>query len=74
MLTDIAPGMVDIARESTAHLENVELAVVDAAAIDRPDASFDVVVCRMGLMFAPDRHSLWARCGVSFAPGGGWGP
>lgn len=70
VLSDIAPGMVDIARESTAHLENVELAVVDAAAIDRPDASFDVVVCRMGLMFAPDPALALGEMRRVLRPGG----
>ncbi len=28
--------------------------MLDASAIDRPDSSFDVVACRMGLMFTPD--------------------
>jgi SAM-dependent methyltransferase len=54
VLSDLAPGMVDVARRRNSHLQNVEVAIVDASAIDRPDNSFDVVVCRMGLMFAPD--------------------
>jgi ubiquinone/menaquinone biosynthesis C-methylase UbiE len=54
VLSDVAPGMVDVARRRNSSLYNVETATVDAAAIPYNDASFDVVVCRMGLMFAPD--------------------
>lgn len=54
LLSDVAPGMVDVARRRNAHLANVESAVVDAASIHLPSASFDVVACRMGLMFTPD--------------------
>ena len=54
VLSDIAPGMVEVARRRNAHLSNVEVAVLDASAIGRPDGSFDVVVSRMGLMFTPD--------------------
>jgi ubiquinone/menaquinone biosynthesis C-methylase UbiE len=54
VLSDIAPGMVDVARRRNAHLPNAEVTVLDASAIARPDSSFDVVTCRMGLMFTPD--------------------
>jgi SAM-dependent methyltransferase len=53
VVSDVAPGMVGVARRRNAALGNVETAVIDAAAIDRPDGSFDVVACRMGLMFTP---------------------
>jgi SAM-dependent methyltransferase len=51
VLSDIAPGMVEVARRRNPDLE---VAVIDASAIDASDASFDVVVSRMGLMFVPD--------------------
>ena len=54
VLSDIAPGMVEVARRRNAALDNVEVGLLDASAIDRPDDSFDVVACRMGLMFTPD--------------------
>ena len=54
LVSDLAPGMVDVARRRNAALDNVETMVLDASAIDRPDHSFDVVACRMGLMFTPD--------------------
>lgn len=54
VISDLAPGMVEAARKRNAGRENVEVSLIDASSIDEPDASFDVVVCRMGLMFAPD--------------------
>lgn len=59
LLSDIAPGMADVARRRNAGIDNVEVAVLDLTAIDQKDESFDVVVCQMGLMFAPDpAHAL----------------
>src|SRR6476659_3699867 len=43
VLSDLAPGMVDVARRRNAALDNVEYAVLDATDIQLPDASFDVV-------------------------------
>ena len=54
VLSDVAPGMVEVAARRNRDLANVETAIVDVAAIDFADASFDVVVCRMGLMFTLD--------------------
>jgi SAM-dependent methyltransferase len=70
VLSDIAPGMVEVARRRSAALDNVETAVIDAAAIDRPDGSFDVVVCRMGLMFTPDPSVAFAEIARVLRPGG----
>jgi SAM-dependent methyltransferase len=53
--------MVDVARRRNSSLDNVETATIDATAIDRADASFDVVACRMGLMFAPDPSLAFAE-------------
>lgn len=61
LLSDVAPGMVEVARRRNAPLDNVEVAVVDASAIDRTDLSFDVVACRMGLMFTPDPAVAFAE-------------
>jgi SAM-dependent methyltransferase len=70
VLSDVAPGMVEVARRRNAAVENVEVAVVDAAAIDYPDDSFDVVVCRMGLMFTPDPAAALSEIRRVLAPGG----
>ncbi len=70
MLSDIAPGMVEMARRRNDVLDNVEVVVLDASAIDRPDSSFDVVACRMGLMFTPDPSVALAEIRRLLAPGG----
>ena len=61
VVSDIAPRMVEVARRRNAALGNVETAVIDLAAIDRPDESFDAVACRMGLMFTADPSVAFAE-------------
>lgn len=73
LLSDFAPGMVSAARRRNAHLENVEVAVIDACAIELPDSTFDVVASRMGLMFAPDPSEALAEIHRVLAPGGRFG-
>jgi SAM-dependent methyltransferase len=70
LLSDIAPGMVEVAARRNAGLANVDVAVLDASAIDRPDRSFDVVASRMGLMFTPDPSVAFAEIRRVLAPGG----
>jgi SAM-dependent methyltransferase len=70
VLSDIAPGMVEVARRRNGALGNVETAVLDLAAIDRRDGSFDVVACRMGLMFTPDPAVALAEIFRVLRPGG----
>jgi len=73
LLSDVAPGMIDVSRRRNAHLANVEVAVLDAASIDRPSASFDVVACRMGLMFTPDPAVALGEIRRVLASGGRFG-
>jgi len=56
IISDFAPGMVDVARAEAERrgVANVETLVMDAQAIDLPDASVDGVICRFGLMLVPD--------------------
>jgi ubiquinone/menaquinone biosynthesis C-methylase UbiE len=44
---------------------------MDAEAIDLPDASVDVVLCRLGLMILPDLDAALASVHRVLAPGGG---
>ena len=79
VISDIAPAMVDAAKRRNAVLGNTTVTVLDASAIDRPDASFDVVACRMGLMFTPEPSVAFAEIHRVLAPGGRlgaltWGP
>src|SRR5882724_1299093 len=70
VVSDIAPAMVEVARRRAAGLGNVEASVIDASAIHRPDASFDVVACRMGLMFTPAPADALAEILRVLRPGG----
>ena len=56
VLSDLAPEMTAIARDRAAELglTNITARSLDLQQIDEPDGSFDVVLCREGLMFAPD--------------------
>lgn len=56
VVTDLSSAMLAIATERASQmgLTNVEFHEMDAEAIDLPERSFDVVVCRFGLMFLPD--------------------
>ncbi len=53
LATDMVQEMVDVTRRRAqeAGLTNVETRVMDAEAIDVPDASFEAVTCRFGIMF-----------------------
>jgi ubiquinone/menaquinone biosynthesis C-methylase UbiE len=59
VLSDVVPQMALIAAARAAErgLVNVRTATLDLEQIDQPDAAYDIVLCREGLMFAvePDR-------------------
>ncbi len=52
---DANPGMVAVARSATQPGLPVEWHEANATAMPFPDASFDVVLCQMGLQFMPDK-------------------
>jgi ubiquinone/menaquinone biosynthesis C-methylase UbiE len=56
VLSDVSAEMTDFAgrRAAKAGLVNTSARVRDIESIDEPDAAFDVVLCREGLMFALD--------------------
>src|SRR6476661_6203765 len=56
VVSDFAGEMVAVAadRAHAAGLANVAGKVIDLEQIDEPGASFDVVLCREGLMLVPD--------------------
>jgi SAM-dependent methyltransferase len=70
--TDISPDMLAFAaqRAAAAGLANLETHEMDAEAIDLPDASVDVVLCRLGLMFLPDLDRALAGVYRVLVPGG----
>jgi ubiquinone/menaquinone biosynthesis C-methylase UbiE len=53
--TDISERMLDVAREraTALGLENVDFVEGDSEALNLPNASFDIVLCRWTLMFLP---------------------
>jgi len=81
VLSDIAPEMIALAdqRSKARALGNVSIREIDMEAIDFPDASFDVVFCREGLMLVPDTAKAVAEACRVVLPGGRvvfavWGP
>jgi SAM-dependent methyltransferase len=55
LATDISEGIVELARQ-VAHergLKQIETRAMDGEKLDLPDASFDTVLCRFGLMYMP---------------------
>src|SRR4051812_45012191 len=70
--TDFAPAMVEAARRlaDSAGVSGVEHRVMDAEAIDLPDASADAVLCRWGLMLFGDPAQALAEVRRVLRPGG----
>ena len=56
LATDISEGIVELALQVARErgLEQVETRAMDGEKLDLPDASFDAVLCRLGLMYMPD--------------------
>lgn len=70
--TDIAPGMIAIARDRARdrELKNATFYEMDAEELDLPEGSFDAVLCRFGLMLLPDVDRALAACHRLLVPGG----
>lgn len=68
--TDISPEMVDKARQRLARSPNAAVAVEDGQALSFPEASFDTVLCSLGLMFFPDPACGLASFHRVLRPGG----
>ena len=85
LLSDVAPEMVAIAAARAGSLprtngkSSVSARVIDLEDIDLPDSSFDIVVCREGMMFALDPAQAAREIARVIRPGGRvaisvWGP
>lgn len=81
VLSDVAAEMTSIAlaRAGERGLGNVSSRVLDLERIDEPDASYDVVLCREGLMLVPDPGRAAREIRRVLRPGGRvaltvWGP
>jgi ubiquinone/menaquinone biosynthesis C-methylase UbiE len=72
VLSDVVPEMVAIAgaRADELGLGNVSARVLDLEEIDEPDSSYDVVLCREGLMFAVDPARAAREIARVLRPGG----
>jgi enediyne biosynthesis protein CalE5 len=81
LATDMAPEMIEVARDKAAAegVSNIEFRVVDGEEIDIPLESFDAVTCRWGLMFMPEPLTFLHRARQALRPDGRiaasvWGP
>lgn len=81
VLTDLAPQMIDIAREYAVRdgVTNASFETVDAHRLPYPDASFDRVTCRLGVMFFWNCQAALREVRRVLKPGGraaflAWGP
>jgi SAM-dependent methyltransferase len=70
LATDISPEMVEKARQRLAQLPNAAVAIEDGQALTLPEASFDAVLCSLGLMFFPDPARGLASFHRVLRPGG----
>ena len=70
--TDFSEAMVDEARRRIAAegAQGIECRVMDAEAIDLPDASVDAVLCRMGYMLMADPGTALRETARVLRPGG----
>ena len=70
--TDLSSDMVEVARRKQQRLglDNLEVLEMDMQALTFPDASFDAVTCRFGLMFCPDLERAASEAHRVLRPGG----
>ena len=69
---DLSGGMVDAARQRAMQhgAANATFVRMDAEALALPDASFDVVLCALGLMYVPDPEQALREMRRVLRPGG----
>ena len=72
LATDLSPAILEFAksRAQSAGYNNVETQVADGESLRVADASFDAVVCRLGLMFYPDPGKGAREMFRALKPGG----
>jgi SAM-dependent methyltransferase len=70
--TDLGPGMISLAGELARKngLTNIEFREASAESLPFPDATYDVLTCRFGIMFFPDLHKALRECFRVLKPGG----
>ena len=70
LATDVAPGMVDLIRRTTADRPDISVQQAEATSTGLEAASFDAVVFRMGLMFVPEPVEALRECRRVLRPDG----
>ena len=72
LATDLSEGIVALARQVARErgLEQIETRVMDGEKPDLPDASFDAVLCRLGLMSMPHPEIALREWRRALRPGG----
>lgn len=67
---DVNPGMLAVARSAAPPGMLIEWHEASAEEMPLPDASFDVVLCQMGLQFMPDKSAALHEMHRVLVPGG----
>lgn len=72
LATDISEGIVELARQVAREqgLNQIETRTMDGENVDLPDASFDAVLCRLGLMYMPHPVTALREWRRAVRPGG----
>lgn len=73
LATDISPQMLTIAKQRATALglqDIIDFRQADAEMLELPNSSFDVVLCRWGLMFVPNLNKVLSRLHQVLVPGG----
>jgi ubiquinone/menaquinone biosynthesis C-methylase UbiE len=72
LATDISPAILDFARKMAleAGYTNIETRVMDGENLALPDASFDAVISRVGLIYFPDQQKALKEMLRVLKPGG----
>lgn len=72
LATDISEGIIELALQVAREkgLKQVETRAMDGEKLDLPDASFDAVLCRLGLMYMPHPVNALREWRRVLRPGG----
>jgi SAM-dependent methyltransferase len=72
LATDISEGIVELALQVARErgLKQVEARAMDGEKLDLPDACFDAVLCRLGLMYMPQPVTALCEWRRALRPGG----
>lgn len=67
---DVNPGMLAVARSAAPPDRSIEWHEASAETMPLPDATFDVVLCQMGIQFMPDKRAALREMRRVLVPGG----